>query len=97
VRTPNTLSPRMQLLALLGNLALVGAWSLVMFRPGAWWFGVGAGLLVSFLALRIAPLWAQARALGTPAARRIALVYTVVGLAAAALWVYSATRPPRTL
>ena len=97
VSTSHSLSPRIQMMALLGNLALVGAWALVMFRPGPWWLPVGAGLVVAFLALRVAPLWAQARALGTPAARRIAVIYTVVGVAVGALWAYSAVQPPRGL
>ena len=97
-------------LLLLGNLAFVGAWTLLLFKP-AGWLWVGIALVAAFLALRVGGtaeqlqgaalrvggMWWHARhfPLSSGRGRRSAILTTAIALLGVGLWVVSAVRGTR--
>ncbi len=79
-------------LQLLGNVAFVGAWGALLWKPTGWQW-VGLALIAVFLALRVGGMWWHARRF--PAAqhpRRSAILTTVIAVLGVGLWAYSALR-----
>ena len=82
----------------LGNLAFLGAWVLALSRPAGWQW-MGPVLLAAFLVLRVGGMWTLSLRAGRedPLARKRAVLYTLVSLAAAGLWVFTVMRGPQAL
>lgn len=94
-------NPRLILLSLLGNVAFIGSWLVVLRKP-AGWLPLGLGLLAVFLVLRVGGAWWQARQAPPEATahyRRAAVITTVLAVVAVGLWafsvVYGARQAPR--
>lgn len=94
-------NPRLLLFSLLGNVAFVGSW-LVMLRKPEGWLPLGVALLAVFLVLRVGGAWWQVRQAPPEATahfRRAAVITTVLAAVAVGLWafsvVYGARQAPR--
>ncbi|MBF5045843.1 hypothetical protein FGE12_25765 [Aggregicoccus sp. 17bor-14] len=94
MRTASIPPATFQGLFLVGNLAYLGAW-LLAFKQPAQWQVMGAVCIALFFLLRVGGMWLLAlRQEGEEgrAARRRAVLYTVVTLLAAGFWVVTAVR-----
>jgi hypothetical protein len=81
-------------LFLVGNLAYLAAWLLAFKQPGSWQ-ALGAACIALFFLLRVGGMWTLAlrpEQDDPRGARRRAVLYTFVTLAAAAFWVVTAVR-----
>lgn len=81
-----------------GNLAFLGCWVLALSRPQGWQW-LGPVLLALFLLLRVGGMWTLSLRAGDedPLARKRAVLYTFVALAAAGFWVFTVLRGPQAL
>ncbi|MCY1032833.1 hypothetical protein OV207_15290 [Corallococcus sp. BB11-1] len=81
---------------LLGNVAFIAAWIVVLKRPEGWQV-VGPVLLALFLVLRVGGVWRYAKNNPDPTgrAKRSAVISTVLALLAVALWVFTLLSGPR--
>lgn len=89
-------NPRILLAIVLGNLAFIGSWVLVFYKP-AGWLGLSLTLLLTFLVLRVGAAWWQARQSPDEGGlkRRAAIVTTVLAVLAVGLWAFSIVYGPR--
>ena len=83
-------------LMLLGNLAFIGAWAVVLMRPTGWQVA-GPVLLGLFVLIRVGGMWLYASRNPDPTGRtrRTAIATTVVALVAVGLWVFTVVRGPQ--
>lgn len=90
-------NPRILLAIILGNLAFIGSWVLVFYKP-AGWLGLSLTLLLAFLALRVGAAWWQARQFPDEKGiqRRAAIITTVLAVLAVGLWAFSIVYGPRS-
>ena len=81
---------------LLGNVAFIASWIVILKRPEGWQV-VGPVLLALFLALRVGGVWRSAQNNPDPQnrAKRTAIISTVLALLAVALWVFTWLSGPR--
>ncbi|RYZ35141.1 MAG: hypothetical protein EOO71_36585 [Myxococcaceae bacterium] len=81
---------------LLGNVAFIASWIVILKRPEGWQV-VGPVLLALFLALRVGGVWRYARNNPDPQgrAKRSAILSTVLALLAVALWLFTWLSGPR--
>ncbi|MFB1485083.1 hypothetical protein [Corallococcus sp. RDP092CA] len=77
-------------LMLLGNVAFIASWIVILKRPEGWQV-VGPVLLVLFLALRVGGVWRYALGTMDPTGRvkRSAVLSTVLAVLAVGLWGYT--------
>ncbi|WP_171450041.1 hypothetical protein [Corallococcus carmarthensis] len=77
-------------LMLLGNVAFIASWIVILKRPEGWQV-VGPVLLALFLGLRVGGVWKYALATPDPAGRlkRSAIFSTVLAVLAVGLWGYT--------
>lgn len=83
-------------LMLLGNVAFIASWIVILKRPEGWQV-VGPVLLALFLALRVGGVWKYALGNPDPAGRvkRSAILSTVLAVLAVGLWGYTWLSGPR--
>lgn len=89
--------PRYAIASLMGNLALLASWGVLLTRPNGWLI-VGVLLLIAFFALRVGGMWLYATAQGEESrqrTRRAAIFTTVLAFVIVGLWVATALRGPR--
>jgi hypothetical protein len=85
---------RLQAFLVLGNVALIAAWALVLIRPTGWQW-MGPLLLAFFVLVRIGGVWTRVReAPDGGRTRRAALLSTAIAAIAVALWLYTALLGP---
>jgi hypothetical protein len=86
---------RLQLVLLLGNVAFIAAWAVLVTRPPGW-LGIGIVLLALFAAVRVGGMWLRAQKYPDPAgrSRRTAVLSTFVAVLGVALWIYTALLGP---
>ncbi|MBJ6760357.1 hypothetical protein JGU66_06250 [Myxococcaceae bacterium JPH2] len=80
---------------LLGNIAFIGAWVVVLMHPTGWQV-LGPVLLGLFLLIRVGGAWLYASRTPDPSGRvrRSAVATTVIALFAVGLWVFTLLRGP---
>ncbi|MCP3098375.1 hypothetical protein LZ198_05720 [Myxococcus sp. K15C18031901] len=95
---PRRTYPRFAIASLLGNVAFLGSWGVLLTRPPGW-LVVGVILLVAFVVLRVGGMWlyASRQTEDIPRVRRAAIFTTVLAVVAVGLWVYTALRGPRVV
>ncbi|MBZ4336000.1 hypothetical protein ACIHQR_02945 [Corallococcus coralloides] len=83
-------------LMLLGNVAFIASWIVILKRPEGWQV-VGPVLLLLFLGLRVGGVWKYALNHPDPAGRtkRSAILSTVLAALAVGLWGYTWLSGPR--
>ncbi|WP_223639482.1 hypothetical protein [Corallococcus sp. EGB] len=83
-------------LMLLGNVAFIASWIVILKRPEGWQV-VGPLLLALFLALRVGGVWRYALDTVDPTGRmkRSAILSTVLAALAVGLWGYTWLSGPR--
>ncbi|AEI63250.1 hypothetical protein [Corallococcus macrosporus] len=89
--------PRFAIASLLGNVAFLASWGVVLMRPSGWQV-VGPLLLLMFLVLRVGGMWFFASKHPPeerPRMRRTATFTTVLALIAVGIWVYTVLQGPR--
>ncbi len=89
--------PRFAAASLLGNIAFLASWAVVLMRPSGWQV-VGPFLLGLFLVLRVGGMWLFASRHPEeerPRMRRTATFTTLLALVAVGIWVYTVLRGPR--
>lgn len=89
--------PRFAIASLLGNVAFLASWGVVLMRPSGWQV-VGPLLLLMFLVLRVGGMWLFASRHPEeerPRMRRTATLTTVLALIAVGIWVYTVLQGPR--
>ncbi|WP_253993581.1 hypothetical protein [Myxococcus qinghaiensis] len=93
---PRRAYPRFAIASLLGNVAFLASWGVVLARPSGW-LVVGPILLALFVLLRVGGMWLYARQQpeGSDRIRRAALFTTLLALVGVGLWVATALRGPR--
>lgn len=93
---PRRTYPRFAVAALLGNIAFLASWGVLLSRPSGWPV-VGGILITLFFVLRVGGMWLYAsRQTDTaPQARRAAIFTTLIALVGLGLWVFTAVRGPR--
>jgi hypothetical protein len=86
----------MPVLMLLGNIAFIGAWALLLLRPTGWQV-LGPVLLAGFFLVRVGGMWLYVSRNPDPSGRgrRTAIATTVISLLAVGLWVLTLVRGPR--
>ncbi|WP_426756498.1 hypothetical protein [Myxococcus sp. Y35] len=91
--------PRFAIASLLGNIAFLASWAVVLMRPSGWQV-IGPILLGLFLVLRVGGMWLFASRHPVeerPRMRRTATFTTVLALIAVGIWVYTVLSGPRGL
>jgi len=93
VRTAQLPPAAFQIAFLAGNLAFLGSWVLALSQPRGWQW-MGPVLVGLFLVLRVGGMWLLTLRAGSedPQARKRAVLYTLVALAAAGFWVFTVLR-----
>ncbi len=93
MRTANIPPAAFQVVFLVGNLAFLASWVLALSQPRGWQW-MGPVLLGVFLLLRVGGMWTLTLRAGAedPLARKRAVLYTLVALAAAGFWVVTVMR-----
>ncbi|NTX10055.1 hypothetical protein FJV41_39840 [Myxococcus llanfairpwllgwyngyllgogerychwyrndrobwllllantysiliogogogochensis] len=87
--------PRFAIASLLGNVAFLASWGVLLSRPSGW-LVAGPILLALFVILRVGGMWLYARQQteGSPRIRRAALFTTLLAFVGVGLWVLTAVRGP---
>lgn len=93
MRTAQIPPAAFQVAFLAGNLAFLGSWVLALSQPRGWQW-LGPALVGLFLLLRVGGMWLLTLRAGSedPQARKRAVLYTLVALAAAGFWVVTVMR-----
>lgn len=93
---PRRAYPRFAIASLLGNVAFLASWGVVLARPSGW-LVVGPILLALFLVFRVGGMWLYARQQpeSSDRIRRAAMFTTLLALVGVGLWVATAIRGPR--
>ncbi|XXF78576.1 hypothetical protein P2318_02115 [Myxococcaceae bacterium GXIMD 01537] len=89
---------RLVVFLVVGNLAFIASWVVVLWKP-AGWLWLSLALLLVFLVLRVGGMWWQVRRYPDEEGRmrRSAILTTILAVAAVALWAVNiaATSRPR--